>query len=92
VAAAVLAVMLAMALELIMRASHPPAAATTLLVALGSCRPTVRDTVALVVGVLLLAAVGEALRRLRLRSGPPDPTSPDAGVAAVRAALAGGGE
>ncbi len=73
VAAAVLAVTLAMALELLARASHPPAASTTLLVALGSFKPTVRDAVAVVTGVLLVAAAGEALRRLRLRAGPPDP-------------------
>lgn len=67
VGAAVLAVFLGTLLELVLRASHPPAASTALLVALGSLKPTVRDTTAVVVGVLIVGFAGEAVRRLRLR-------------------------
>jgi hypothetical protein len=71
VGAAVVAIALSVLLELLLRASHPPAASTTLLVALGTFKPTVRDATALVLGVLIVAAAGEAVRRLRLRRTPP---------------------
>jgi hypothetical protein len=65
VGATVVAMMVALLLEHVLRATHPPAAATTLLVALGAFKPTMRDTVAVVSGVLMVAVVGEAFRRLR---------------------------
>jgi len=74
VGASVAAVMAAMLLEKVLRAPHPPAASTTLLVALGSFKPTMRDTVAVVSGVLMVAMVGEAFRRLRLRHVDVPPT------------------
>jgi CBS-domain-containing membrane protein len=64
--AAVLAVALNMLGGLLLRASHPPAAATTLLVALGGFKTTVHDAVTVIVGVLIVAIVGEVLRRIRL--------------------------
>jgi hypothetical protein len=67
VAASVAAVAIAAVLELVLHASHPPAASTTLLVALGTFKPTVRDAVTLVAGVLIVAAAGELLRRMRAR-------------------------
>jgi hypothetical protein len=67
VGAAVLAVTLAAVLEMLLRASHPPAASTTLLAALGTFHPTVRDTVTVFMGVLAVAVVGELFRRLRAR-------------------------
>ena len=67
VAASVLAVALAAALEMVLRASHPPAASTTLLAALGTFHPTLRDTTTVAIGVLVVALVGEAFRRLRAR-------------------------
>ncbi len=70
--AAVVAVMLATWLEWLLRAKHAPAASTTLLVALGSFKPTLPDTAAVVLGVLSIAATGEMLRRLRLRSQQQD--------------------
>ena len=76
VAASVLAVALAAALELLLRASHPPAVSTTLLASLGSFHPTVRDIVAVVVGVLIVAGVGEWFRRLRVSSPPVPPPPP----------------
>lgn len=66
VAAALLAILLGTSAELILRASHPPAAATTLLAALGSFRPTARDTAWVVVGVLIVAFAGDLGRRLRV--------------------------
>ena len=74
--AAVVATALAVLLELLLRASHPPAASTTLLVALGSFKPTMRDTTAVVLGVLIVAAAGELVRRLRLRGTPAVDPSP----------------
>jgi hypothetical protein len=67
--ASVIAVGLTLLVLPLLRASHPPAAATTLLVALGSFR-TVNDAVVVVVGALLLAATGELVRHWRLRKQP----------------------
>jgi hypothetical protein len=47
-------------------ALHPQAAATALLVALGGLRPEWPDALVLTSGVLVVAAAGELLRRLRL--------------------------
>lgn len=67
VTATVLAVTLAAGLEMLLRAPHPPAAATTILVALGTFKPNVRDAVTVIGAVLLVAGVGEVLRRLRAK-------------------------
>lgn len=53
-------------LESILKAQHPPAASTTLLIALGSFHPIWRDIGALAGGIVAVAAAAEALRRLRL--------------------------
>ncbi|MCW8088190.1 HPP family protein [Sabulicella glaciei] len=68
VAAAALAVGLAMTGEVLAQASHPPAQATTLLVALGAVEPTIKGAASVVCGVLLVAAFGEAIRRLQARA------------------------
>lgn len=60
-----LAVSLGTMAEVLLRATHPPTASTALLVALGSFKPTLRDAAALVVGMLLVAGIGERLRLLR---------------------------
>lgn len=74
VVAAGLAIVTAVTLELLLDAQHPPAGSTTLLVALGAFRPTLRDASEIVAGVLIVAAVGDAIRRLRI---PPfDELSP----------------
>ena len=52
--------------SLLLKARQPAALATTLLVSLGAMQ-TPRDAVAIVAGVLLIAAVGEPVRRFRLR-------------------------
>lgn len=67
VIAAVLSVTLALFIEKALKAFHPTAASTTLLVVLGSFRPTLHDAAQIVVGVLIVASVGEVFRRVRLR-------------------------
>lgn len=66
-AASIVALAVAAGLELPLRAQHPPAASTTLLVTLGSFHPTWGDAELVLGGVLLVTAVTELLRRLRLR-------------------------
>lgn len=65
VAAAVLALALASLLELLLRAQHPPAAATTLLVALGSFHPNWHDASLIVGGVVLVTGAAVLLRNGR---------------------------
>jgi CBS-domain-containing membrane protein len=64
--ASALAIALTILGGILLRISHPPASATTLLVALGSFRPTVHDAAAVCVGVVIVASIGEVLRRIRL--------------------------
>ncbi len=64
--ASALAVVLTIAFGILLKASHPPACATTLLFALGGFAPTLRVVVIVLAGVLLLGVVGELLRRFRL--------------------------
>ncbi len=68
--AAVLALGLTTLVALLLRASHPPAGATTLLVALGSFN-SAADALIVVSGVLLLAVLGEIARFLRAGEVPP---------------------
>lgn len=65
--ASALAVVLTLLGGLVLRASHPPAAATTLLASLGGFPPSVRSVVTVMSGVLLVTLLGEVLRRIRLR-------------------------
>ncbi len=65
--ASALAIALTIVIGLLLHASHPPAAATTLLVALGGFRLSIRTMLIVVAGVLLIGLLGEGLRRLRLR-------------------------
>ncbi|HEY2895535.1 MAG TPA: HPP family protein [Gemmatimonadaceae bacterium] len=67
VAAAVLAILLSVLLELGLDATHPPAASTTLLAALGSFRPTWHDGLTVVAGVLIVACAGELGRYAQRR-------------------------
>jgi hypothetical protein len=62
VAASALAVGLTVAGQLLIRAPHAPAAATTMLITLGGMPPSRRTLVAIVVGVGLIAALGEITR------------------------------
>lgn len=63
--AAVIAMALTLVIQVPLRASHPPAAATALLVSLGGFALTLHDITVLASGVLLVAALGEGARRLR---------------------------
>ncbi len=63
--AATLAVALTVLGNSLLKSGHPPAAATTLLVALGTFE-TAKDALIVVVGVLILVAAGEGFRRLKL--------------------------
>ena len=67
--AAGLAMALTLFLITVMRATHAPAAATTLLIALGAFALTAKDASSLVVGVLLIAGIGWCFRVMRLRPG-----------------------
>lgn len=67
VACAVLAAALTVLVNLLIHASQPAATSTTLLIALGLLQKP-RDAAIILGGVLLMAAVGEPLRRLRLRT------------------------
>lgn len=64
--AVVLAVTLTTLVTLMLKAGQPAALATTLLVSLGSMQ-TRRDAVAIVAGVLIITAIGEPVRRFRLK-------------------------
>ncbi|MGH9409909.1 MAG: HPP family protein [Vicinamibacterales bacterium] len=63
--AAVSSLMIATAFEIRVRAPHPPGAATTLLVALGSLKPNWQTFALVAVGVGATAATAEVIRRLR---------------------------
>jgi hypothetical protein len=64
VAAAVLSVLLSMWLQSVLRARHPAAEATTLLIALGTLEPTLRTALTVLGGVTLVTLLGEVTRRL----------------------------
>ena len=65
--AAVVAIILTLLFSLFSKASHPPAAATTLLVALGSLKST-SDALNVVIGAVLIGAVGTGVRLLRTKA------------------------
>lgn len=64
--ASTLAAALTTLFTLILRAGQPAALATTLLVSVGAMQ-TSRSAIAIVTGVLIITAIGEPVRRLRLR-------------------------
>jgi hypothetical protein len=69
VLAAMLAITATMAGQRLLRAMHPPGAATTLLIAFGSFSATSRDLTAIAAGVLLVCLIGEGVRLFRRRLG-----------------------
>jgi HPP family len=69
VGASTIAIGLTVLLVLALRASHQPAGATTLLVALGTFQ-TLNDAMVVIIGVSLMAAIGEPIRRLRIGKLP----------------------
>ena len=70
VGAAAIAIFLTIIINMFLRSSHPPAAATTLLVSLGAFR-TPSQISALIAGVLIVAIVGEIFRKIRTGGGKP---------------------
>jgi hypothetical protein len=76
VGASLVAILVATALEILLDSSHPPAASSTLLISLGSFRPTAHDLLQIAIGVVATALAGEALRRLRLRSASGEADAP----------------
>lgn len=65
VGAATVTIFLTIIINMFLRASHPPAAATTLLVSLGAFT-TQTQILSLIIGVLILAIIGDIFRRIRL--------------------------
>ena len=63
--ASVIAMALTLLAQIPLRASHPPAASTALLISLGGFSLDRRSLGILTAGILLTALTGEALRRLR---------------------------
>jgi hypothetical protein len=70
VLASVFAIGLTVLVGALLRASHPPAAATTLLVSLGSIR-TLEDSLNLMAGVLVIAAAAALIRDVRTHRVTP---------------------
>lgn len=65
--AALFAVLVTMLGTSMLRASHPPASATTLLIALGGMQATLKEVGIICTGIGILAVVGEGVRQVRLR-------------------------
>jgi hypothetical protein len=70
--ASVFAIALNMLLGFLLKASHPPAAATTLLVSLGGFKPTFVDATQVVVGVFIVGLAGEIFRQIRVKAKSPE--------------------
>ena len=66
VAASVLALAVAVPAELLLRASHPPAAATALLIALGGFNVSAQSAASILIGILIVGSMGEVFRRIRI--------------------------
>ncbi|WP_088889777.1 HPP family protein [Leptolyngbya ohadii] len=66
--ASVLAMFLNMLFGFLLKAPHPPAAATTLLFSLGGFKPTAADAIHVVIGAIAIAVAGELLRQIRLKA------------------------
>lgn len=67
VAAAAFAIGVGLFVEFLLRASHPPAASTSLLVTLGVVEINWRGIGAVLAGIALVTALGEAARWARMR-------------------------
>jgi hypothetical protein len=70
--ASAIAVALTGLVQPLLKAPHPAAAATALLVTLGIVRPTSKSALALLGGVLVVALLGEWLQRVRLGAAGGD--------------------
>ena len=67
VSAAAFALGIGIFVEYLLKASHPPAASTSLLVTLGAVQINERGLIGVVSGILLVTIFGEVIRQLRLR-------------------------
>ena len=65
--ASVLGLVITIPVQILLRASHPPAPATALLITLGDFQ-TARGALALFAGIMLTGIIGEGLRQLRVKS------------------------
>ena len=84
VAAAAIAVALTIGVGYLLQAAHPPAAASTLLVALGSIA-TVQQAAIVLAGVIVTAALGELLRLVRrVRVTPAERMAPRGSMVSQR--------
>lgn len=72
--AVVIAAILTTIINLLLKSEQPAALATTLVVGLGSMQ-TWRDALAMIVAVVLIAIIGEPVRRARLRMIQREPSS-----------------
>jgi uncharacterized membrane protein YgaE (UPF0421/DUF939 family) len=68
--AAALALTLTILLEALLRTSHPPSAATALIVALGGIPPTLHAAIDVIAGVIIVATLGELIAWIRSRRHP----------------------
>ncbi len=66
IVASALAIALTILFGLLLRASHPPGVATAMLITLGTFRPNLYDAPTILTGVVIVATLGELLRRVRL--------------------------
>ena len=65
VGAVAIALPLTILINMLLRASHPPAAATALLVSLGAINTPI-SILALMMGILIIGIIGEIIRRIRI--------------------------
>lgn len=72
--AVVIAAILTTIINLLLKSGQPAALVTTLVVGLGSMQ-TWRDALAMIVAVVLIAIIGEPVRRARLRMIQREPSS-----------------
>jgi hypothetical protein len=73
VAASVLAVALSLAVQCRLNLMHPPAEATTLIVALGGIEPTPAGALTVIAAIALVTVLGEVARRLSVRPSALEP-------------------
>ena len=66
--AATLAITVSMAIQHALKADHPPAQATTLLIVVGALDATYWGALTIAIGVILVAVLGEGVRRAKVKS------------------------
>lgn len=66
VVASCIAIALVILIHIALKASHPPAIATTFLITLGSFKATWHDLSAILIGIVIIAVAGEIARYMIL--------------------------